>query len=98
MVMEGRALSRPWQIMGRHRGRPSRFLIPILPNSRLALRMLPKFSLYYLFAIATAVAASSVFAEKRNITEKDLFDFFWIGDPQISPDGARVAFVRVTVN
>ena len=38
------------------------------------------------------------FAQKRNITEKDLFDFVWIGDPQVSPDGARVAFVRVSVN
>ena len=38
------------------------------------------------------------FAEKRNITEKDLWDFVWIGDPQVSPDGSRVAFVRVTVN
>ena len=37
-------------------------------------------------------------AQKRNITEKDLFNFVWIGDPQVSPDGARVAFVRVTVN
>ncbi|MFN2622623.1 MAG: prolyl oligopeptidase family serine peptidase [Chthoniobacterales bacterium] len=37
-------------------------------------------------------------AEKRNITEKDLFDFVWIGDAQVSPDGSRVAFVRVTVN
>src|SRR3979490_1371434 len=35
---------------------------------------------------------------KRNITEKDLFAFVWIGDPQMSPDGARVAYVRVTVN
>ena len=35
---------------------------------------------------------------KRNITEKDLFAFVWIGDPQMSPDGTRVAFVRVTVN
>jgi len=42
-----------------------------------------------------AVAAS---AQKRNITEKDLFDFIWIGDPQVSPDGSTVAFVRVTVN
>jgi dipeptidyl aminopeptidase/acylaminoacyl peptidase len=39
-----------------------------------------------------------VFAQKRNITEKDLFEFVWIGDPQISPDGARIAFVRVAVN
>ena len=36
--------------------------------------------------------------EKRNITEKDLFNFVWIGDPQLSPDGSRVAFVRVSVN
>src|SRR6202045_4684050 len=41
---------------------------------------------------------SALFAQKRNITEKDLGDFVWIGDPQVSPDGARVAFVRVTVN
>ena len=40
----------------------------------------------------------TVFAQKRNITEKDLWDFVWIGDPQVSPDGSRVAFVRVTVN
>jgi dipeptidyl aminopeptidase/acylaminoacyl peptidase len=37
-------------------------------------------------------------ADKRGITEKDLFDFVWIGDPQISPDGSRVVFVRVAVN
>lgn len=37
-------------------------------------------------------------AQKRNITEKDLFNFVWAADPQISPDGSRVAFVRVTVN
>jgi dipeptidyl aminopeptidase/acylaminoacyl peptidase len=44
------------------------------------------------------IAATVVSAEKRNITETDLFDFVWIGDPQISADGTRVAFVRVTVN
>src|SRR5437660_2046194 len=37
-------------------------------------------------------------AQKRNITEKDLWDFVWVGDTQVSPDGERVAFVRVTVN
>jgi dipeptidyl aminopeptidase/acylaminoacyl peptidase len=36
--------------------------------------------------------------QKRSITEKDIFRFNWIGDPQISPDGSRVAFVKVTVN
>jgi dipeptidyl aminopeptidase/acylaminoacyl peptidase len=42
--------------------------------------------------------ATGAVAQKRNITEKDLFGFVWVGDPQISPDGSRVAFVRVTVN
>src|SRR3954453_16524655 len=46
-----------------------------------------------LFACVTAVAA-----QKRNITEKDLFDFVWIGQSQVSPDGSMVAFVKVTVN
>src|SRR5215204_726300 len=40
----------------------------------------------------------SVFAQKRNITEKDMFDFAWIGDLQVSPDGSTVVFVKVTVN
>src|SRR5438132_5837205 len=40
----------------------------------------------------------TAFAEKRAITEKDLWDFVWIGDLQVSPDGSRVVFVRVTVN
>jgi hypothetical protein len=37
-------------------------------------------------------------AEKRFITENDLLKFTWIADPQISPDGTTVVFVRVTVN
>jgi len=45
------------------------------------------------FVIATPRAQG-----RRFITEKDLFRFTWIADPQISPDGATVAFVRVTVN
>jgi dipeptidyl aminopeptidase/acylaminoacyl peptidase len=48
--------------------------------------------------ITLVIVISPAAAQKRNITEKDLFAFNWIGDPQISPDGARVAFVRVTVN
>ncbi len=54
-----------------------------------------RFAIYFSVLVAATTVAS---AENRNITEKDLFDFVWIGDPQISPDGMRVAFVRVTVN
>src|SRR5438477_3578145 len=43
-----------------------------------------------------ALAASA--ADKRPITEKDLFQFTWIADPQVSPDGSQVAFVKVVVN
>ncbi len=52
-------------------------------------------------ALAVTVSllpAGSPAAEKRPITETDLFRFVWVADPQISPDGKRVAFVRVSVN
>jgi dipeptidyl aminopeptidase/acylaminoacyl peptidase len=51
---------------------------------------------FFVVAISGALAANA--AEKRFITEKDLFDFVWVGDAEVSPDGTRVAFVRVTVN
>src|SRR5215469_9471236 len=52
-----------------------------------------------MMVIAAVVAVSAgVVAQKRAITEKDIFQFNWIGDPQVSPDGARVAFVKVSVN
>ena len=37
-------------------------------------------------------------SQKRFLTEKDLFDFIWVANPQLSPDGTRVAFTRVTVD
>jgi dipeptidyl aminopeptidase/acylaminoacyl peptidase len=37
-------------------------------------------------------------AAKRNIRETDLFDFVWIADPQVSPDGSQVVFSRVVPN
>src|SRR5580704_12254815 len=37
-------------------------------------------------------------ADRRPIAETDLFRFTWIADPQVSPDGSTVAFVRVVVN
>jgi dipeptidyl aminopeptidase/acylaminoacyl peptidase len=43
-------------------------------------------------------SGASTGAQKRLITETDIFKFVWVADPQISPDGSRVAFVRVWVN
>ena len=47
---------------------------------------------------SSASGGASSGAQKRLITETDMFKFVWIADPQISPDGSRVAFVRVWVN
>ena len=49
-------------------------------------------------AIGTAFGQPHDAARKRPITEKDLFDFVWIADPQLSPDGSRIAFTRVVVD
>jgi dipeptidyl aminopeptidase/acylaminoacyl peptidase len=50
-------------------------------------------------ASATAVAAQNSSARPgaatRSITDKDLFNFVWVADPQVSPDGSRTAFTRV---
>jgi dipeptidyl aminopeptidase/acylaminoacyl peptidase len=51
-----------------------------------------------LLAIALNLSALSLAADKRGITETDLFKFVWIADPQISPDGSQVVFVREWVN
>src|SRR5262245_37828786 len=48
--------------------------------------------------ILAAIVARPSAADKRPITEKDLFNFVWVADPQITPDGSLVAFVRVTVD
>lgn len=51
-----------------------------------------------LLIIALSLPVPSLAADKRMITETDIFKFVWIADPQISPDGLHVAFVRVWVN
>ena len=55
-------------------------------------------NLFIRLSIIALVFAVTASAQKRNMTEKDLFDFTWVGDPQISPDGSTVAFVKVTVS
>src|SRR5437762_8142054 len=67
-------------------------------RSYLGYFVLRSFIRHSYFVIFFALGAGALFAQKRTITEKDLFDFVWIGDPQISPERSRVAFVRVTVN
>ena len=49
------------------------------------------------FAHADGQAAGDR-GEKRRITEKDLFDFVWLADPQVAFDGSRVAFTRVVTD
>src|SRR5262244_2035133 len=55
-------------------------------------------SVLTLLQIMVLALAPALAADKRPITEMDLFKFVWIADPQISPDGSRIAFVRVWVN
>ena len=49
-------------------------------------------------ALAFFLLSQPALAQRRPITEKDLLSFVWVADPQISPDGSQVAFVRVTVD
>ncbi|MFN2533072.1 MAG: prolyl oligopeptidase family serine peptidase [Pyrinomonadaceae bacterium] len=53
---------------------------------------------YLLPLLLLLCLTGTIVAQKRNITDKDLFNFVWIGDPQVAPDGSLIAFVRVTVN
>jgi len=56
------------------------------------------FSLLTLTPKAQQNATDPSSSGKRPITEKDLFKFTWIANPQLSPDGSRVAFTRVVVD
>src|ERR1039457_4565431 len=49
-------------------------------------------------SLSAQSASPQANAAKRAITEKDLFNFVWIADPQISPDGSRSVFTRVVTD
>ena len=51
-----------------------------------------------LLVVTACALAAPAAAQRRAITETDLLKFVWVADPQISPDGTHVAFVRVDVN
>jgi dipeptidyl aminopeptidase/acylaminoacyl peptidase len=61
---------------------------------------------FYLSVVIVAIAVSlsaqdgsqPTGPQKRFLTEKDLFDFVWVANPQVSPDGKHVAFTRVNVD
>src|SRR5580693_267559 len=71
------------------------------------MRMKPRFIiLITIVAIVSSAVVPALAAQnttpsttfKRSITDKDLFDFVWVANPQLSPDGSRVAFTRVNVD
>ncbi len=62
------------------------------------MRRRPKVSTILLCLFLFTPISNSSAADRRPITEEDLFRFVWIADPQISPDGSRVAFVQVRVS
>src|SRR5580698_1594259 len=78
--------------------------MPVSPLDRGArMRMKFRFTVVIMsLAIVTSLAAQNspptASSPKRAITEKDLFDFIWIANPQLSPDDSRVAFTRVNVD
>jgi dipeptidyl aminopeptidase/acylaminoacyl peptidase len=49
-------------------------------------------------AAVAGAAGRAAEPARRPIAETDLFRFVWVADPQISRDGRRIAFVRVTVD
>lgn len=52
-----------------------------------------------IMVVVTSIGAQTVPPpSKRSITDKDLFSFIWIANPQVSPDGSHVAFTRVVVD
>ena len=55
----------------------------------------------HLLSLVLLASATSIFncarAQKRPITDRDLFAFHWIGDTQLSPSGSTVCFVETTV-
>jgi dipeptidyl aminopeptidase/acylaminoacyl peptidase len=66
------------------------------------MRMKTRLSAVIIITIVTSLAAQDATqpagSRKRFLSEKDLFDFVWVANPQLMPDGARVAFTRVTVD
>ena len=67
--------------------------------SRFACRLSSALAALLTISVVIGAMADRPFAaERRSITENDLFKFVWVADPQIAPDGTQIAFVRVRVD
>src|ERR1700719_148440 len=52
----------------------------------------------FLLVLCLGAALTARAQTKRPIRETDIYDFRWIADARISPDGSRVVYTIVNVN
>ena len=64
-----------------------------LPGTRM--RMKTTLSILLIRARLRFQAQTPTSANKRLLTDNDVFEFIWVADPELSPDGTQVAFTRV---
>ena len=57
-------------------------------------RLSRRVALSALICFGTSVVA----ADRRPISETDIYSFQWLANPRISPDGSQIVYVHVTVN
>lgn len=59
------------------------------------MRMKISLSIFVIAAVSSLTAQTATSPGKRLLADKDLFEFVWVADPELSPDGTQVAFTRV---
>jgi dipeptidyl aminopeptidase/acylaminoacyl peptidase len=59
------------------------------------MRMKIGLSILLIAAVSSLSAQTATSPGKRLLADKDLFEFVWVADPELSPDGTQVAFTRV---
>ncbi len=52
-------------------------------------------SIVLIAAVSSLSAQTPTSPGKRLLADKDLFEFIWVADPELSPDGTQAAFTRV---
>jgi len=59
------------------------------------MRMKISLSILLIAAVSSLSAQTASSPGRRLLADKDLFEFIWVADPELSPDGIQVAFTRV---